>query len=98
MRRRSLMRGDPIRDERSTTATHESCATTAMEKHQNSRRIAPWNNRVFARYAVHIDRSELHIGGYGPNRTNLIEAPSSLSHPNGRGLEVSSARTVSISL
>src|SRR5262249_30285737 len=55
---------------------------TAMEKHQNASVIAAWNNRPLSRYAAEVDRSDLHVLGYGPNGTDLVEALSPLGPTN----------------
>ena len=49
-----------------------------MKKHQNAGRIAARSDRPFPRHAANIDCSELHVVGYGPDRTDIVEAFSPL--------------------
>jgi hypothetical protein len=43
-----------------------------MEKQQDARGIAGGDDRVFPRYAVNINFSQVDVIGYRPNRTNVV--------------------------
>src|SRR6266487_3666187 len=45
-----------------------------MKKYQNAGRITPGHNGVFPGHAADIDRDELHVVGYRPNRADIVEA------------------------
>ncbi len=47
---------------------------TPMEKHQDAGSITAGNDRPFSRHAADIEAGELHVIGYRPNRTDLVEA------------------------
>jgi hypothetical protein len=49
-----------------------------MKKQQNAGGIASWSDRVFSRHTHGVDRDKRHVVGYGPNRTYIIEALSTL--------------------
>ena len=51
---------------------------TTMEKHQNTIGVAAGNDRPLPRYAAKIDRGGLHVLGYRPNGTHLVQALSPL--------------------
>jgi hypothetical protein len=70
----------------------------AVEEEENAGGIAACNDRPFPSYAVDIDRLELDVVGDRPDRADFVDALTALAQPTGRGLEVSSARTASISL
>src|SRR6266487_4635517 len=45
-----------------------------MKKYQNAGRITPGHNGVFPGHAADIDRDELHVVSYRPNRADIVEA------------------------
>jgi hypothetical protein len=69
-----------------------------VKKHQHARRIAARNHGIFARHAIHIDGSEFHVVCNGPNSTHLVDTLLPFRPTNRPWLQLSSARTASISL
>jgi hypothetical protein len=53
-----------------------------MEKQQNARGIAGGDDRVFPTYAVNINVSQVHVIGYRPNRTHVVETLAALRPPD----------------
>jgi hypothetical protein len=49
-----------------------------MKEHQNTACIAARNDRPLPRHAAEIDHIKLHVLGYRPNGTDLVEALSPL--------------------
>src|SRR6266480_2135616 len=71
-----------LSDQPTVTDDRTGTIAAAMKKHQDGGWIATGNDRPFPRHTPNINCSELYVFSYRLDRTDIIEALSSLDPSN----------------